>query len=309
VLTFWGYDKPVPDNFELKFEPVGLVVNEPLALFGDNEIHLNAWYGNITLADVQSLEITLIWSTTRQLRHEYQSLMQVQTQEFERVAGDEDFVFIQRWVYPSTVWQIGDVVPDTHIFSIPPDLQAGAYRLVAGIKYSNYPPLEATSAVGETVNNLATIGWLKVPQAEVPRIPGTAVPVDIKIGDSFQLTYIEAIPLENGQTLVRLYWQSLVNRPAIDATIFVHATDTTGVIAAQSDLRPWGGQYPTFIWDAGEIVVSQHLLATETLGLANLNLRVGMYTFPGPQNLPAIIGEQEVESGLIELGALLDYVP
>jgi hypothetical protein len=74
-------------------------------------------------------------------------------------------------------------------------------------------------------------------------------------------------------------------------------------------LRPWGGQYPTFIWDVGETVVSEHMLATETLDLANLNLRVGMYTFPGPQNLPAKIGKQEVESGLIELGAVLDYAP
>jgi 4-amino-4-deoxy-L-arabinose transferase-like glycosyltransferase len=309
VLTFLGYEKSIPADFELGFESIGLSTEQPLAVFGNDEIHLTGWYGDTTLGSEESVEITLVWSATRQLRHEYLSVLQLQTQDFQRVAGDEDYAFIQRWLYPSTVWQVGDVVPDTHIFSVPTDLPAGAYRLMVGVKYTNYPALQAVSNVGETVNNLATIGWLKVPQSEVPEVPNTAIVVDAQIADSFQLTHVEAIATDNGQTLVRLYWQSLVDRPILDATIFVHATNNSGAIVAQSDMRPWSGQYPTFIWDAGEIVVSEHLLATESLDISDLNLRVGMYIFPGPQNLPAISNGEVIADGLIELDALADYLP
>jgi 4-amino-4-deoxy-L-arabinose transferase-like glycosyltransferase len=309
VLTFLGYEQPIPEDFELEFERISLSDGQPLAIFGNDEIHLNGWYGDTTLDNQESVEITLIWSPTRQLRHEYLSVLQLQTQDFQRVAGDDDYAFIQRWLYPSTVWQVGDAVPDTHIFNVPTDLPVGAYRLMAGVKYTNYPALQAVSNVGETVNNLATIGWLKVPQSEIPEIPDSAIAVDAQIADTFQLSHVEAIATDNGQTLVWLYWQSLVDRPALDGTIFVHATDANGAIVAQNDVRPWGGQYPTFIWDAGEIVVSEHLLATESLDISTLNLRVGMYTFPGSQNLPAAVNNEIAANGSIELGAFADYLP
>jgi hypothetical protein len=308
VLTFLGYEKPVPADFELDFEGIYLSGEQPLAVFGNDEIYLTGWYGDTTLENQESVKITLSWSPTRQLRHEYLSILQLQTQDFQRVAGDDDYAFIQRWLYPSTVWQVGDTVPDTHIFSLPPDLPVGAYRLMAGVKYTNYPTLEAVSNVGEVVNNLATIGWLKVPQSEIPEIPDSAIVVDAQIADTFRLFHVEAISVDNGQILVRLYWQSLVDRPALDATIFVHATDNSGAIVAQSDIRPWGGQYPTFIWDTGETVVSEHLLATESLDISELNLRVGMYIFPGPQNLPAVINDEVMANGLIELGGFSTFM-
>jgi hypothetical protein len=308
-LTFLGYTRPIPDDFSLSFEPYGnLTTDEPLTIFGNNEIQLLSWQGERTLTDTeQPFSITLNWSPTYQLRHEYLAVVQIQTQDFERIAGDEDFVFIQRWLFPSTVWKIDDIVPDSHQFKLPADLQPGAYRIVVAMKYTNHNLLEAVSNIGETVNDNATIGWLKVPQPQIPTLSKNAVEVDVEIGDSFRLSHIEALRLENGQTLVRLYWESLVDRPALDATIFVHATDN-GEIAAQSDIRPWNGQYPTFIWDEGEIVVTEHLLTTEALNVSDLNLRVGMYTFPGPQNISAVVHGQTIESGLIELGAFADYL-
>ena len=308
-LNFLGYSKAIPDDFILEFEPLTVASdNAPLAIFGDDEIYLNGWSGSTNLTHRERLDITLNWSPTRKLRHEYLAVLQLQTQDFERIAGDEDFVFVHRWLYPSTLWQVGDIVPDHHAFDIPPDLAPGAYRLVASVKYTNYPPIQAMSDVSETVNNMATIGWLKVPQPDNPTPPDDNLPMDVEIGDSFQLTSVEVLTLENNQTLVRLYWRSMIDRPPLDATIFVHATDNDNAIAAQSDTRPWNGQYPTFIWDEGEVVVSEHLLATETLDLSTLNLRVGMYTFPGPQNISAIVDGAVISNGLIELGALEDYV-
>src|SRR5690606_8235646 len=115
---------------------------------------------------------------------------------------------------------------------------------------------------------------------------------------------------EEQQLTVELYWRGVVNRPPLDATIFIHLTAPDGSIIAQQDSRPWGGAYPTFIWDADEIVLTQHRF--ESSDVDNLGLRIGMYIFPDgqtPQNLPVQVEERIYENGLLEFGAVLDYLP
>lgn len=292
-LDFMGYAKLLPENFHLDYAETGEIPGETVT-FG-NDIQLRGWYGDDTLAgNAQSVTYTLSWTPMQRIGHDYFAYVQLLAQDYQRIAGSTD-TQILRWLYPSTLWQSGDAVPENYRFSVP-ELAPGAYRLVAGI----YPPfgenLPAVNAANEVFDNgIATIGWIKVPQSGDIAIPKSAVSINRIFADTFKLLAVETREISDEQVQMNLYWQSQIHRPALDATIFVHLYDDMGTIVAQNDNRPWQGQYPTFIWDEDEIVRTEHLL--NIVDTANLNVRIGMYLFPGPQNLLTDENEAYVELG------------
>src|SRR5258708_10964569 len=97
----------------------------------------------------------------------------------------------------------------------------------------------------------------------------------------------------------------MVWRPDFDATIFVHLIDSQGKIAAQQDARPWGGQYPTFIWDQGEIVQTDYTFDLKNvLDSGDLSVEVGMYTFPDLKRLAVTQTNIPAPDRAVHLGTL-----
>lgn len=204
------------------------------------------------------------------------------------------------------MWQRSDAVPDTHILDVPPDLQPGAYRLSVGLYYAAFTnTILAERAAAPGLKDGATIDWLKVPQPEPPEIPPDAAAVDVVVNGALTLDYVKLRQGEDGKWNAHLYWRGRVERPPFDATVFVHLFNEAGDVIAQNDNRP---SYPTVIWGAGEVVETIHPLPFGG-SLDGLMLRLGMYTFPGPQNLPAALDGQPVENGVIVLGRAGQFLP
>lgn len=310
-ITFLGYTKPISDNFAVQSPRYHSQPDStPLATFGEDALSVIGWYGSDVLTAGEQ-EFTLVWQAHDTLYHDYVAFLQIQTQAFERLVGDD--VPILRWLHPSTMWQPSQRVPDAHKLVIPSDLVPGAYRLAAGLYTEGWPAIAARSHISETIDQSATIGWLKVPQQERMTIPTTAVEIDAVFNHTsrypFRLSHAEFVPLPDGQLLAHLYWESQIDRPTLDATVFVHLVSAQGEIVAQDDARPWNGQYPTFIWDAGEIVRTAHVLQLPSATQVQaLSVRVGMYTFPGPQNLSVEYAGRAFDDGLLTLGMLREWL-
>ena len=156
------------------------------------------------------------------------------------------------------------------------------------------------------LGDAVTVSWLKVPQDSQPKISEDALLVDAVLDNQIALRSVDFVSQADGLIQVVLIWESLVERPDIDATIFVHALAGDGTIVTQSDIRPWDGQYPTFIWGGGERVQTEHLLAVN--GRTDLTLSIGMYTFPDLVRLPVIYNNVEAENRSISLGNLDDLL-
>jgi hypothetical protein len=75
-----------------------------------------------------------------------------------------------------------------------------------------------------------------------------------------------------------LYWQA-VARPTADYTVFAHVRDATGETIAQQDSPPVGGNYPTSLWDAGEIVKDELVIPLEQVKAGRYEVVVGLYDF------------------------------
>lgn len=283
------------NDFELAYLQPTLSTNT-IAVFND-ELEVIQWYGSDTIQAGETYDYAINWSVNRPVSHEYGMFVQLLTQDWERITGVDDRLIL-RWLYPTIAWQPEQTIPDFFTLTTPDDLPTGTYRLATGVWYVNGGRMPAQSFISETVDNIATIGWLKVPQSTQPEIPDSATQIDAVLNDQFQLTHAEIIQITD-KVIVQLYWKSLVHRPQIDATVFVQALDSYNEIVSQSDLRPWNGQYPTFIWDQDEVVMTEHLL--EVADLERVQLIAGMYTQPDFTRLTAAQDGQQVPDNLIPL--------
>jgi 4-amino-4-deoxy-L-arabinose transferase-like glycosyltransferase len=298
-ITLLGYVKNIADAQSLAFEPPTLADSESGLATYEQELRLVGWRGPDTLAGEGKAVYTLDWHALRRLGHVYSVFLQLATADYQRVAGDEALVL--PWLFPSTLWRAGETAFDAHHLQIPAALAPGAYRLVAGAYVSTFvdQTLAVTSSRFESSGQVATIGWVKVPQLPAPTQPMT--PLDAVLGDSFALRGASIAPVEAGKLRLSLMWVSLADRPAMDATIFVHLVNREGEIIAQQDARPWDGQYPTFIWDAGEQVTTVALFDMGDIQLNDLSLRIGMYTFPDLTRLPVVQDGNLLADGFVLL--------
>lgn len=242
---------------------------------------------------------TLYWNALRQpIGHDYMGYLQIQDQNFKLIAGHDERIW--RALYPTSLWHSEDRVPQGIVLNVP-SLPIGAYRLVVGV----YPPfgkqLPATYNNGATSLNGATVAWLKVPSPSIT-IPDDLQAINAVFADTFELVGATYRQNENIQLTLQLVWRSLKSRPAIDATLFVHLLDRDGQIVSQQDTRPQNGGYPTFIWEEGEIVMTEHILDMDTLSIAETRFRVGMYTLPEVQNLSVTQNGQALSEPFVLFG-------
>lgn len=301
--------KPLPSDFTLVFEPRHTIAPDagPLAVFDDG-VTVVAWRGPETLSiqDIpQTVTFTLEWSATQSLNHYYSVFVQFQTQDYNRLIGDDQPLL--RALFPPMLWQPGEAAYDRHTLTLPANLAPGAYRLVVGLYYSTYTDkrLFAKNALGGVLDGtLATVGWIKVPPPDEVFVPPDVVPVDTVLADSFRLVGGVAAWTESGDVNLTLYWEAAAARSSIDATIFVHVLDETGTLVAQNDSRPWNGQYPTCVWDQGEIVQTEHGLALGDVDVSGLRVNVGMYIYPSLDHLPVEQAGALAPNNVIDLGTL-----
>jgi hypothetical protein len=277
-------------DWQPSFEPEH-VLAAPAAYASD--VYIIGWQGpsSLPIDTPFTFDATLIMQRLAPNGHDYWFTVQLLDQNGNRIASNTDGPIL-RWLYPTTQWAAMDRMPVSVKFDVPA-LQPGAYQLVVGL-YPQFSALvSATNEAGQAVDNgLARVTWLKVPQPMPVTMPDTALKTDAIFADAFALVGVETHTTADHQTQVDLYWRSLVDQPSQDATIFVHLLDENGEILAQNDARPWNGQYPTFIWDKGEVVKTTHILSAAP---ENIHLRIGMYTFPGPQNLLLPNGDAAIE--------------
>lgn len=303
ALDLMAWIRLLPPNFKVTFEPI-YPPNEnaqPLARFQPG-LAIRSLRGPLTISETETaLTYTLEWLPLQQPAHLYSSFLQLQTQAGERLAGDD--VYMGRWLLAASYWQINQIMPDIHHLTLPPTLAPGAYKLVAGLYLSAADWLPVVNAAGTPQGNSVQLAWVKRPIPVPDLLPTNTLSISAVLANSFALQQAYASQIVSGSVELKLAWRALRSRPDTDATIFVHLVDAAGNLLAQEDARPLGGQYPTFIWDKDEIVVTTH-----QLHLANINeaiqVFVGMYTFPSLSRLDVEQNGALQADGRVDLGLL-----
>jgi hypothetical protein len=192
--------------------------------------------------------------------------------------------------YPTSFWKAGQVIADEVFIPVAADalgptklrLDVGLYRRGSGER------LAVVDAAGDPVG-AATVGWLKL--NAVKELPPPEVATDYRFGDSIALVGYDLERDAEGARLI-LHWASLVPVDQ-DYTVFVHLIAPDDELAAQADGPPTGGDYPTSMWEFGEIVFDERLVQTQGLPAGTYDLRLGMYLLATGVRLPALDGSGE----------------
>jgi 4-amino-4-deoxy-L-arabinose transferase-like glycosyltransferase len=85
----------------------------------------------LSVAPGESVNITLYWAAQAPIPADYTVFVHLAAPQSPPRAQDD--CQPQRGSYPTSFWDVGEVVADPHTIIIPPDLLPGEYRLVAGM--------------------------------------------------------------------------------------------------------------------------------------------------------------------------------
>jgi hypothetical protein len=213
----------------------------------------------------------LLWERTRDIARNHRALVQVWNYDSTGITGVESDLL--RWLYPTTLWRADEQIPTCHALTLPQDSPPGIYWLAAGIFEPNFPFWEARDINGNLISDAsAQVAYFMLPRPENIDIPEPEFPLDAQLGATISLLGYDLITAD-GTLDLTLYWNGTAQA---SYTIFVHVEDANAQIVAQQDSQPEGGRYPTLIWSADEVVVTQHHL--DIAADSPITVYAGMYS-------------------------------
>jgi hypothetical protein len=250
--------QPLNITFDGKIELLGAEIDREAAQPGD------------------PIKVTLYWRALQPIDRSYV--------EFVHLSDDQGIMVAQRdtWpgrgMYPTTLWQPGEVIADSLSLHIPD----GAYTpnvatLRVGLYEQDGPRLTAIDAQGQAIaDNAAAIGSL-----QINPLPG-AYPnsTQVNFGNQVELLGYEMSPrsiLPGEAITVTLYWRATAPF-AKDYSVFLNALRPSQSMSAQDSSKPLRDTLLTTNWDVGEVITDVRVLQfSPTAKPGELDVEVGWF--------------------------------
>jgi hypothetical protein len=221
------------------------------------------------------VNISLYWQPQQALGDDYTTFVHILNADGIMVAQDDHQPGGN--YYPTHLWRAGELLKDTHAFTLPTDLGRAPYSIVVGL-YRQIPALEHLGKPEQ----IGVVGLLR---------PADTIPADLS--NKLALTFDDQIGLNGYKLAVQdnslkltLYWQAL-STPQIDYTAFVHLLDANGRIVTQQDQQPGGTEAPTSTWPRGYTLADDVTIAIpRNLPAGKYRLVAGLYDAATMARLP-----------------------
>lgn len=191
--------------------------------------------------------------------------------------------------YATSLWEPGQIVCDTYRIPIGPETPSPgiARAAVTVFDAASDVPLSITNPQGHFLGYQLSLSPFKLAEGAVVR--DIATDAEYILAEQIALLdyRVERKTLSSAEAVVlSLTWQA-VAPISLDYTAFAHLLDERGEIAAQADVQPRGGAYPTSFWDVGEVVTDEMVIPLPAgVSLQGYTLRLGMYQLDTLQPLP-----------------------
>lgn len=263
--------------------PRNLVLGEALDLTGYDQEPRSPRPG-------EELRVTLYWRPRRGLESIYSSYLHLVNKEGQVIAQSDHQpggVY-----YPTSLWKEGEIIRDEHTVTIPSTAPLGSYRLLTGMYESHS---------GEPLEEGLSIGMVGV-KTTILTSPGEMEhPLGINLGDRVTLLGYD-LERREGEIILTFHWQAR-REMREDYTVFLHLLEGEEIVA-QGDSQPQDGDYPTSIWDEGEVIIDEHRLTTRGLAPGEYDLWVGIYLLETMERLPIIDAQGERVEERVNLGTI-----
>ena len=154
---------------------------------------------------------------------------------------------------------------------------------------------------GRPASPLVTRVKVSSAQSELPAIPH---PVHFNLANQVALVGYDLARNEvrAGEELVlTLYWQAMTPL-SHDYTVFTQMLDLDNQKVGQRDSQPRGGDYPTSLWDAGEVVSDVYVIPVSPDATSGgYRLVVGMYLLETGERLLVLNEQGEALDTMVDL--------
>jgi hypothetical protein len=222
----------------------------------------------LTASPGDSVNVTLYWEPLAHIARNLVSYVHVMDRRGNLVAEASAVPAAGR--FPTTSWQPGQLVTDTYTLTISPTIQA---PLVASVEAGLFDPqkyqfIKATDEAGRPASS--AIATMRIVPAALSS-PSPAYPLDANFGGVISLLGYDLVSDPPG---VVFYWQAKAPIKE-EYTVFVHVLNGAGQLAGQMDGQPLQGNYPTWSWSPGEVVIDRRSLPA--LAPGSYRLLVGWY--------------------------------
>jgi mannosyltransferase len=260
------------------------------------------------------LQLTLYWQAVKPIGERYKV--------FTHLLDPGESIWGQRDAEPggdkkiTTTWKPGEVVPDNYGLLVLPGTPPGTYNIEIGMyRADTGQRLPIFAAGGRAPGDRLLLGPVQVVKAAVPpSLEELAIQhplsLSFEAGSPYQLLGYDLHRLGQAATDVdfrpgdvlhlTLYWQS-EEQPSDDLVVAVQVISRDGRVLLRRENRPADGHYPTFLWDAGEIVRDQHKIPLGNLPPGEYHLTLGVYEALGTRPLPVRGDVQPASDGFLEL--------
>ncbi|MGQ9667734.1 MAG: ArnT family glycosyltransferase [Anaerolineae bacterium] len=245
--------------------------------------------GPATVPKGHAVGVTLYWKTLGTSSTNY--TLGVYALGAENQPYGQVLLYPGRGNYATSLWKPGQYFRDAIWVPIVSERPAPCLGQIAVTLFRDDASLEhlpVTDSSGTFLGYSAIFGRFKIAPAESTAEPFQ--PAEARFGDEIVLLDVEmpaaAVPGARMELLLR--FQAL-RRPAADYILFVHLLDAQGQWVTGVDGPPLLGNYPTGLWDAGEIIVEPRAIILPSRPPAGrYRIGVGWYRQDTLQRLSAL---------------------
>jgi hypothetical protein len=235
----------------------------------------------------ETLAVTCYWQALEPMAKDYFIYHHLLGQGGEPVGKEHGYP--GSGSFPTSLWPVGQVVAATEWVRVGEDAAAPALgRLAVGVYDPNTDEhLTPTDPQGQPLG-LIFAGQVKIAALEA-QVVEVLNPVRYTMGDTVALIGYAIEPgtaAPGGALQVTLYWEAMA-RPPEDYTVFVHLLDESGTLRGQGDGPPMLGDYPTSLWEPGEVIADEHSVTIHAdAPPRRYRLAVGLYRLADGVRLP-----------------------
>jgi len=228
----------------------------------------------------QVAHLTLYWQVLSQPDADYTVFVHLLGRRGE-AAGAID-TYPGKGSLPTSQWRPGMLIADTYPVPISQAASAPTRLLVCIGWYDHERHGISVPATDPAGNRVISVGYLKLTPRLWPKPP--------QVGPTANFAGIiraRSIEIEHRDTSVELgiVWECL-QAPHQDLTLFVHLLGSAGDIRSQVDVQPLDGDYPTSLWERGEIIEDHiSLPLPRDAAVESCSLRLGWYHLADGQRL------------------------
>ena len=221
----------------------------------------------------QSLEVALFLQATRPIVEDYAYALQL----LSPVPGDNTTLVNFNTIpgggnYPTYAWPPEEVIVDRYRLKVPEQVErTQAWRVVAIFYRLSDGERLPVSVAGQPAGEMLELGLVRVEGTEGREgRKERGVPPDAQLeaapifGEAIRLEGARILPEGDGLR-VQVWWRA-VARLEKDYTALVHLYDSEGTLLAAGDAPPLRGRFPTSLWEPGDLIADEHVLALDTHG-------------------------------------------